>query len=432
MTRRTLFFRIGLVWIFLFTLTAGERMVGAAEAKKGDSVPDRWVFIGNYSSDPTPEMVENHLGKAQGIYVADYDSKTGRVGTDVRLVHEMESPNFLALSPNKQFLYAISGPEIHSFKIDSGTGNLTLINKVKTEGAAGYCHVAVSPDGGVLGAADYPAGLFDFYRLNPDGSIGEHADRFDKFGSGPDARRQKAPFGHAVYFVGGDDGVLRAFLVDLGSDRVSIVDVDPKTGKIVPDPDIPELKVPAGHGSRHLAWHRNDDGSLDVFVNNELTSTVTFFRVKFGAGADGLTDFGTVSTLPAEFDGKVDWEQAVVDADENLTLMNSTAETAYRPGRDGNPPTVYVSNRGHDSIAVFKVVKDGGRESLQPIQFQSTFGSAPRYFEIDETGDHLIVCNKRSGSIFSFNIAADGTLTKADFAPVRTPWPVTMVFIPKE
>lgn len=408
-------------------------MIGAAEPEQTGRAGDRWAFIGNYSSDPTPEMVENRLEKAEGIYVADYDSKTGRLSPDLRLAYEMTSPNFLALSPDGRSLYAISGAEIYSFRIDPKTSGLTLLNKAKTDGAAGYCHVAVSPDGRYLGAADYPAGLFDFYRLNPDGSLGGHVDRFDRFGSGPDEKRQKSPFGHAVYFIEGDDGVLRALLVDLGSDRVSIVDIDPVTDKITPDPDIPELKVPAGHGSRHLAWNRNADGSFDIFVNNELTSTVTFFRVDFEKGDAGLTDFGTFSTLPKEFDGKVNWDQTAVDADENLTLMNSTAEAAYRAGRHGNPPTVYVSNRGHDSIAVFKAVRQAGRETLKPIQFQPTFGSAPRFFAIDETGNHLIVCNKRSGSIFSFDIADDGTLSPAQENPVvRTPWPVTLVFVPKE
>ncbi len=426
MTWRHLFTHFRRVLLLTTLLTLGMGGFG-----NGEEPADQWVYIGNYLSDPTPEMIENHLGKPKGIYVADYDSRSGKIGVP-RLAFEMNSPNFFALSPDKRILYAISSSGVYSFTVDPKTGDLTLLNQSESETATCYCHVSVSPDGRFLATSDYSGGFFDFYRLNPDGSIGDFTARFDKpGGSKGDPRRQMSPFGHSAYFIQ-DGEILRAFLVDLGSDRVSIVRIDPETGKPTPDPEIPELKVPTGHGSRHMAWTRNDDGSLWIFVNNELASTVTFFRVSFDKEGAKMDDYGTFSTLPAEFAGKVDWEQAKVDAEEGLTLMNSTAEVAFREGRNGNPPTVYVSNRGHDSIAVFQVITDGDQPTLRPIQFQPTFGVAPRYFEIDKPGDHLLACNKRSGSIYSFRIAEDGTLTKLDYPPVRTPWPVALAFIDKE
>ena len=398
---------------------------------------DQWVFIGNYAGAPTAEMSEHGLGSPKGIYAVSYSSETGRLGGDLRLAAEINSPNFFALSPDKSVLYAcIAGNETASFKIDAETGNLTLLNRVSgKEGALGYCHVAVSPDGRILAASDYPAGLYDFFKINPDGSIGEQFARFDRFGSGPDKKRQKSPFGHSAYFIDEGEGPVHAMLVDLGSDRVSIVDFNRDTLEMTQNPDLPELKVPAGHGCRHLDWRRNSDGSYDFFINNELMSSVTWHRVRFGDGKERKTEgelYGTWSTLPPEFDGKVSWDQSAVEASDNLTLVSSTAETVLRKGRNGNPDTLYVSNRGHDSIAVFQIREDGKTKRLEVVQFQTTFGRAPRYFALDKTGDHLIVCNKRSGSIRTFCVADDGTLTPALFPPLWNPWPVALEFIDKK
>lgn len=394
---------------------------------------DQWVYIGNYCEKPTAEMNERGIGRPEGIYLTEYDSATGQMSQDVRLAVESVSPNFFALSSGKDILYACTaGNEVDAYRIDRRTGGLTLLNKqFGGKGSLGYCHVALSPDGRILAASDYPAGLYDFFRVNPDGTIGEPFARFDRFGSGADPRRQKSPFGHSAYFIDEGTGPIRALLVDLGSDRVSIVSFDRETLAMVQDPDFPEMKVPAGHGCRHLDWRRNADGSYDFFINNELASTVTWYRVRFGNGetkTSGET-FGTWSTLPPEFDGKVDWEQKVVDASDTLTLMNSTAETAYRPGRDGNPATLYVSNRGHDSIAVYQI--DEQNKTLNAIQFQTTFGRSPRYFTFDKTGEHLVVCNKRSGSIRTFHVASDGRLIPALFPPAWAPWPLALEFVDK-
>lgn len=421
----------GLILSLLFALSA------LAAAPYSEIDYDQWLYIGNYRNPPTAEMNEHRVGVSEGIYVTGYRSAWGIVEPNPRLAAAVPSPNFFAVSPDRKVLYTCTtGREVDAFAVDAKTGDLTLINKVQgNEGALGYCHVAVSPDGRVLAAADYPAGLFDFFKLNADGSIGGQFARFDKFGSGPDKIRQEHPYGHSSYFIDDGAGPIRALLVDLGSDRVSIVSLDRATLAVTQDPDYPEMRVPAGHGCRHLAWRRLADGAYDFFVNNELGSSVTWFRVRFGDGNGTKTvgeTIGTWSTLPPEFDGKVNWNQAEVDASEDLTLMNSTAEAAVREGDDGGPATLYVSNRGHDSIAVFQILDQKENKELKAVQFMTTFGRSPRYFAIDKTGKHMLVCNKRSGSIRLFTIEKGGTLKPSILPPVWTPWPLALEFIDKE
>ena len=390
-----------------------------------------WVYIGGYSAEPTDAMKELGVEKLKGIYVAPYDTALGKL-SEPRLVAEIDAPNFFSLSPNKDRLYTCCGGEenLAAFRIDKKTGDLALINRA-ANGSVGCCHVELSPDGKWLVSSNYTGGDYSINRINPDGSIGEVTDRIQKPGTGPDIQRQKAPFGHAGYFVP-DGNILRLLLVDLGTDRVHVLRFDPTTGKATDDPDIPTLFIPAGGGCRHLAWHQNADGAFDVFVNNELDSTVSFFTLEFGKGSDGLTYWGTWLTLPEEFRGKVSWDQSLVDADANYTLMNSTAETVYRDAVGANPPVVYVSNRGHNSLAVFQVVEKNGIRALLPIEFAPTGGNAPRFFYLDASQKFAVVANKRTGTIFTFKVADDGRLTPTGFDPQKIGWACALAPVPAE
>jgi 6-phosphogluconolactonase len=61
---------------------------------------------------------------------------------------------------------------------------------------------------------------------------------------------------------------------------------------------------------------------------------------------------------------------------------------------------LYVSNRGHNSIAVFSVAESTGALALD--QVISTDGDWPRNFSLDPTGRWLLVANQRSDSIVVF------------------------------
>jgi 6-phosphogluconolactonase len=60
---------------------------------------------------------------------------------------------------------------------------------------------------------------------------------------------------------------------------------------------------------------------------------------------------------------------------------------------------LYVSNRGHNSIAVFSVAATG---TLKLDQVVATDGDWPRNFSLDPTGRWLLVANQKSNSIVVF------------------------------
>ena len=259
---------------------------------------------------------------------------------------------------------------------------LKSLGSVSTLGAH-PCHAALSPDGGLLAVANYSSGNVAVWRLDrktglPVGAAQSVAHR----GSGPDQRRQTGPHAHWVGFSR-DGRTLHA--VDLGADAVFAHRVDPASGRVT-DSDVAYRAAP-GSGPRHLAWHPR----LSVaYLLAELANTVTVLRARADGG---FTAGATLSTLPAGFDGPSSGAHIAV----NLAGTR-----------------LYLSNRGHDSIAVFAIARDGG---LRLIQHASCGGHWPRLFLLREDRGELLVANERSGNVAVLRVQADGRLAEPERGP---------------
>jgi 6-phosphogluconolactonase len=331
----------------------------------------------------------NPKNGSKGIYVAHFNTATGEL-TEPQLAAEAGSPGFLAIHPSKKFLYASTeitlpdgkkGGGISSFSIDKSTGKLTLINQASAIGN-GPCHVNVDKTGKLATLANYGSGSVASYAIKDDGSVSEAASFFQHEGSSVDPKRQAGPHAHSVNFS--PDNRF-AFACDLGLDKVLIYKIDPATGKMTPN-DPPFAKTPAGGGPRHLAFHPN--GKF-VFVNNEMAMSETVFAYDAEKGA--LTEIQTLSTLPEADRGKPGY---------------STAETVVHP----NGRFVYVSNRTHDSIAVFAC--DPATGKLTPLEYVPAEGEVPRNICLDPTGKWLIAAHQNSGTAALFKVDQDsGKLT---------------------
>jgi 6-phosphogluconolactonase len=191
--------------------------------------------------------------------------------------------------------------------------------------------------------------------------------------------RQKGPHAHSILPT--PDNRF-AFACDLGADKVFIYKINTQTGALVAHGSA---DLPPGSGPRHLAFHPN---GRFVFVNNEMLMTVSTFAYDSNRGT--LSLLGTVSTLPP--------------ADRKLTDL-STAEVIVHP----NGRVVYVSNRTHDTIAVFQCDPESGHLDL--VQNVSTEGEIPRNFSLDLTAKWMIVAHQKSNSAAVFSVSEkDGTL----------------------
>lgn len=239
------------------------------------------------------------------------------------------------------------------------------------------CHAALDARETSLAIANYSSGSVAFYRLDPKTGVplGTPTIR-TATGHGPNPARQEAPHAHWVGFAP-DGRWLHS--VDLGTDAILAYPFDVVKGML--GETRLAYRAPAGSGPRHLAWHPRQPRA---YLVSELANSVTVLR----PAPDGrFTALQTLSTLPAGHNAASQAAHIAID----------------RAGR-----TLYVSNRGHDSIAVYAIAPDG-RLALR--QIVSTGGSWPRFFLLADAARRLIVANERAGTLAAFAVGADGRLT---------------------
>jgi len=191
-------------------------------------------------------------------------------------------------------------------------------------------------------------------------------------------------------------GTATGTIKDLGTDTVYTYRLDTSEGTLA---EVSQAHTRPGAGPRHLAFHP----TLPlVFVTNELDSTVATLR--FDAESGKLSQIDSRSTLPAG------WTGTNYPADIHVAA---------------NGRTLYVSNRGHNSIAVFSLAQSG---ALALVQVVSTEGDWPRNFSLDPTGRWLLVANQRSDSVIVF--ARDQKNGRLTLTPQRMalPSPVCLRF----
>ena len=246
--------------------------------------------------------------------------------------------------------------------------------------------------------AQYGGGSCSVFPILGNGELGEKTSFHQHEGfSGVNAKRQEAPHAHSINL---DPSGRIAVVADLGKDQVLVYRFNDKTGELVAN-DPPAFDTPPGSGPRHFVFHPTKPFA---YVNMELTSQVSALSYEIETGK--FQTLETQSTLPDGFDG-----------------LKAVAEIRITP--DGR--FVYVSNRGHDSIAIFLVDQRDG--TLTPMGHESTRGKFPRNFNIDPTGRYLIAANQNSNNVVVF--AINPTTGKLTFtgSEIKVPKPVCVAFM---
>lgn len=376
-------------------------MLGFSVTTAGSAIAETLVYIGTYTKGDS---------NSDGIYVCSLDESSGELSKP-RLAAKAVNPSFVAIAPNGRYLYAVSevpdGGEdskgLIAFSIQPD-GTLQEINTMSTGGAAA-CHVAVNPSGALVGVANYSGGSCAIFPVLRDGSVGNAIAFHQHHGSSVNPRRQQAPHAHSINF--NRDGT-QAFVADLGIDKILVYDINLRTGAMLPA-SPPSLSMPAGGGPRHFCLSPSGRFALS---NLELTSQVTLLRL--GSSKRGQTNsldlVQTISTLP---------EGATVPG-------NSTAECLFHP--DGK--FAYVSNRGHDSIAVLQV--DESEASIKRVANVSSGGQTPRGFGISPDGYFVVVANQKTGNVVSMRVdRKDGSLTPTG-SEIHLDAPVNVRFLRRD
>jgi len=350
-------------------LISAERRAEAAESS--EAAP-RFAYIGCFTS----EQRKAH-SKGISVYRIDADGSW----SFVEMLETLPNPQFIAFDRQQKFLYSVhgDGTEVSSYAIDKASGRLSFLNKQPTSGN-NSTHLTPDPTnryvviGNGIGVAAFP--------INPDGSLAPYTDMVRAGGDvGP--HRNQVGAGAHPHYVGFDPSGRFLLAPDRGTDRTHIYRLDVASGKLVPNNPAFARSRP-GAGPRHLAFHPAKPWG---YVCNELDSTVTAHTWDSQRGE--LKPFQVITTLPEDYIGG-----------------NTTAEIQFAPSGQ----YLYVSNRGHNSIVIFRVDQASGK--LSPIGWEPTRGRTPRFFGLDPTGRRLYAANLDSDNIVAFAVdAATGKLT---------------------
>ena len=373
-------------------LVGAALLLAAAMPLAQKPAPAFVVYVGSYTA-----------ATSKGIYAWKFDAATAALAP-VGLVAETPNPAHVWVSPSGKFLYAVNwqasdsveGDTVSAFAINARTGALTFLNKVSSHGVKPN-QVVLDPSGKIAVTVNYDTGTMAALPIRADGKLGD-AFYVDQHSGKPLSDRQPGPRAHGVVF---SKDSRFAFVAELGLDRVYSYRVDPATPSMAPlDPAYVSIK--AGSGPRRLQLHPN---GRFLYVNHETDSMVSVFEVSSGR----LKEIQSVSTLPADYKGN-----------------NSTAEIQI----DHDGKFLYVSNRGHDSVAVYSV--DPANGTLTMVENVPSLGRTPRNLIIDPTNDYLFAANQGGDNVVVFRIDhKTGHLTPAG-TPVQISQPGGMAFVRAE
>jgi 6-phosphogluconolactonase len=356
------------------------------------------------------ETIKFYVGSSKGdlshsIYLCELDP----VKETIVLLDSFagaKGGSYLDLSPEGKYLYAINQEKwsedsqhnkVTSFAIEPASLGLNVINSQSSEGS-GICHIHCSALGNYIFAANYGSGHATALPVNENGEIIAASSVVIGEGSGPVENRQQGPRAHQVMLDPGQNFLL---VPDLGTDKVFIYAFDSNSGVLTPNPAQAYFELAPGSGPRHLAFH--PDGS-SLYIVSELNSTITACTYK---SADGtISEINTLSTVEESHEG-----------------MKYPAAVRVHP----NGKYVYASTRGENScISTFEINKDG---SLTRVQVMEHVPNWPRDFNLDPSGEIMLVAGERSDDIRLYLIDSETGLIAETESRVQVPAPASILFI---
>jgi 6-phosphogluconolactonase len=354
------------------------------------------VYVGTYTG-----------AGSEGISAYRFNPASGET-TPLGLAAVSDNPSFLAVDPGGRFLYAVNELDtfrgeptgaVSAFAIDRASGKLELLQQVSSLGA-GPAHLSLDAMARYLLVANYGGGNVAVFPIGEDGRLGPRRAFVQNVGSSVNPERQAGPHAHFIQATRDNRFTITA---DLGLDKVLVHRFDAGTGSLSPGSPA-FVDVDPGAGPRHAAF---DPSGRFVYVVNELASTVMVFAYEPGPGT--LRRVQTIPTLPQDFTG-----------------TSSAAEIAV----DAGGRFLYVSNRGHDSIAVYSIDPDDGH--LEAVEWVPSGGKTPRHLSIDPTGQWLFAANQNSDNVSFFRIdPKSGRLTRTDLT-LQVVTPVCVLFGPSK
>ncbi|WP_425617642.1 lactonase family protein [Anatilimnocola sp. NA78] len=296
---------------------------------------------------------------SQSIVHYDLDEQTGKL-KEVSRTNVGTAPGSLAVHAPSRTLFASlrTNARIGSFKIEND-GKLSAINETELGTGANAAYVNVDRAGKFLFAASYAAGRMTVHEIAAGGKIGAK----------PLQEIMTAKTAHATVLSPDEKWV---FVPHVEPNSIFQFKLDVQSGKLTQQEKAAGGKP--GAGPRHLAIHPS---AKFAFSSDETGSSCTLYSLD---AEKGLTPLQTVSTLPETFQGR-----------------NTTADVHVHPSGE----FVWVSNRGHDSLAGFRF--DAPASKLTALG-QTPTEKTPRSFALSPNGKFLFAGGEGTGKLAAYSI----------------------------
>jgi 6-phosphogluconolactonase len=356
-----------------------------------------FVFVGTYTESIRFGTGNILNGKGEGIYILDFDASTGEL-KPYGVVKGIVNPSYLCLRKDNKFVYAVNelkqyegkaSGSVSAFELNQKDMSLRLLNKRPTQGTD-PCHICLDNAEKHIFVSNFMSGSVCVFPLLEDGSIGEASQFIQHSGSSKDPVRQAGPHAHSLSF---DSRNHFAFVPDLGIDKLAVYRYEAATGHLARAVTA-DYSLPPGSGPRHFTFHPN---ARYAYLINELASKITAFSYEQETGS--LRELQTVPTVREGFRG-----------------ANTCADIHIAP----SGKFLYGSNRGEDSIVIYKINEVDGH--LSYIGHSGSGGRTPRNFTIDASGRYLLAANQDSDTIVVFAIDREtGELSRVGCKDIPTP-----------
>ncbi len=311
-------------------------------------------------------------GEENGMFVYEMDKKSGAV----KLLSQADAgpnPSYFSYSPENKLMYAANevemflgqpGGGLTTLRYNDSDASLVKINEMVVP-FGGPCYISMSPDRRYLFMANYGSGSVAVVRLNDKGIPESVTDTVRYIA--------ERPFRSNPHMVMSDPLGNHVFVTDLGHDRFVVYEFDAVNGKLI-QAENGIVEVGEGSGPRHFTF--SADASR-MYLINELGSTMMTFS---NDHKGNLTHMQTIST-------------------RGFNSVEKNYPGDVHKGENGE--YIYGSNRGENSIVIYKVAFDGTLDLAGHI---TCGGDWPRNFVIDPSGGFLLVGNQRSDNIALFKI----------------------------
>jgi 6-phosphogluconolactonase len=345
-----------------------------------------FLFVGTYTSTGS-----------KGIYVYQFDGSTGNAEL-LSTTENIANPSFLAIAPNKKFIYACTDTRtptagsVSAFSFNKKTGKLRFVNK---EVSSGFnpVYTSIHKSNKWLVAGNYTGGNITVFPINKDGSIKAYSQSIQHTGKSINPERQEKSHVHCTVF---SPDYKYVYVPDLGIDKVMTYAVQENETTPLVTVSPPFAASVQGSGPRHITFHPN---KKYAYLIEEMSGAVVAYNYNNSNGK--LDSIQRIFTHPGDAIGPFGGADIHVSPDGGF---------------------LYASNRASENnLAIFSIDANTGK--LKTAGYQSALGKTPRNFTIDPTGNFVLVANQESDNVVVFKRDVQTGLLTPTGIEIKVPQP---------